>query len=83
MLHCSFGKISLTITSLILMMIALLWFLLQPNADINNYQSYYHHDNALPRDGAVKITFLGTSSLLFDDGETQLMIDGFVSRPPL
>ena len=83
MLHCSFGKISLTITSLILMMIALLWFLLQPNADIDNYQSYYHHDSAPLRDNTVKITFLGTTSLLFDDGETQLMIDGFISRPPL
>ncbi|MEB2302352.1 MBL fold metallo-hydrolase [Lysinibacillus xylanilyticus] len=33
--------------------------------------------------GEVKVTFLGTSSLLFDDGNTQLMIDGFISRPPL
>ena len=33
--------------------------------------------------GEVKVTFLGTSSLLFDDGNTQLMIDGFISRPSL
>lgn len=83
MLHYSFGKILLTITSFILMMVALLWFLLRPNADIDNYQSYYHHDSSRHRDGAVNITFLGTTSLLFDDGETQLMIDGFISRPPL
>lgn len=83
MLHYSFGKILLTITSFILMMVALLWFLLRPNADIDNYQSYYHHDSSHPHDGAVNITFLGTTSLLFDDGETQLMIDGFISRPPL
>lgn len=34
-----------------------------------------------PRDGSVRVTFLGTSTLLFDDGETQLMIDGFLTRP--
>jgi L-ascorbate metabolism protein UlaG (beta-lactamase superfamily) len=33
-------------------------------------------------DGTVKVTFLGTTTLLFDDGQTQLMIDGFLTRPP-
>lgn len=33
--------------------------------------------------GQVKATFFGTSTLLFDDGETQLLIDGFFSRPPV
>jgi L-ascorbate metabolism protein UlaG (beta-lactamase superfamily) len=32
-------------------------------------------------DGTVKVTFLGTTTLLFDDGQTQLMIDGFLTRP--
>ena len=31
----------------------------------------------------MKVTFLGTTTLLFDDGETQIMIDGFFSRPSL
>lgn len=30
---------------------------------------------------AVTATWLGVTSLLFDDGETQLLIDGFFSRP--
>ena len=34
------------------------------------------------RDGTIKATFLGTTTLLFDDGQTQLMIDGFLTRPP-
>lgn len=34
-----------------------------------------------PTGGAVKVTFLGTSTLLFDDGKTQFMIDGFLTRP--
>ena len=29
----------------------------------------------------VKVTFLGTTTLLFDDGETQIMTDGFFTRP--
>lgn len=30
---------------------------------------------------AVTVTWLGVTTLLFDDGETQLLIDGFFSRP--
>jgi L-ascorbate metabolism protein UlaG (beta-lactamase superfamily) len=37
------------------------------------------HDE-LPHDGAIRVTFLGATTLLFDDGVTQMMIDGFVSR---
>ncbi len=33
--------------------------------------------------GAVLVTWLGVTTLLFDDGETQLLIDGFFSRPTL
>lgn len=33
--------------------------------------------------GAVRVTWLGVATLLFDDGETQLLIDGFISRPTL
>jgi L-ascorbate metabolism protein UlaG (beta-lactamase superfamily) len=45
---------------------------------------------ALPRSGAapgrpsgVTVVFLGVSTLLFDDGDTALMTDGFFTRPPL
>ncbi|MFD8491883.1 MBL fold metallo-hydrolase [Amycolatopsis sp. NPDC059657] len=34
-----------------------------------------------PSDGTVRVTFLGVSTLLFDDGETAIMTDGFFSRP--
>jgi L-ascorbate metabolism protein UlaG (beta-lactamase superfamily) len=53
-------------------------------ANVEPFQSYYlEQENAEPADGAVKVTFLGTTSLLFDDGKTQLMIDGFFTRPTL
>ncbi|MEM0960932.1 MAG: MBL fold metallo-hydrolase [Bacteroidota bacterium] len=34
-----------------------------------------------PDSGAVRVTYLGTSTLLFDDGASRLMIDGFITRP--
>lgn len=60
----------------------LYWKYLTPSVNIDNYARYYlHADDAPPRRGAIKVTFLGTATLLFDDGETQLMTDGFLSRP--
>lgn len=58
---------------------------LTPSADIQQYKEYYTSNTTQKTlyQGEVKVTFLGTSSLLFDDGNTQLMIDGFISRPPL
>lgn len=32
--------------------------------------------------GSVTVTWFGVSMLLFDDGETQILVDGFISRPP-
>ena len=55
-----------------------------PPNDLDRYRNYFlKEDDAEPKDGSVKVTFLGTASLLFDDGETQLMIDGSFSRPSL
>ncbi len=34
-------------------------------------------------DGALSVRFSGTTTLLFDDGETRWMVDGWFSRPPL
>ena len=36
-----------------------------------------------PSIDAVTMTWLGVTTLLFDDGETQILIDGFFSRPTL
>jgi L-ascorbate metabolism protein UlaG (beta-lactamase superfamily) len=50
------------------------------SGDMDDYKAYYHDDTGKYADGGVKITFLGTSTLLIDDGETQLLTDGFLSR---
>ncbi len=53
-------------------------------SDLDQYRNYFlKQDDATPKNGAVKVTFLGVGTLLFDDGETQLMTDGFFSRPAL
>ena len=58
---------------------------LQPSANLNNFSSYFAapmHDSATSI-GQIKVTFFGTSTLLFDDGKSQIMVDGFFSRLPL
>jgi L-ascorbate metabolism protein UlaG (beta-lactamase superfamily) len=53
-------------------------------ADLEQYRNYFiEEEDAEPKNGSVKVTFLGAATLLFDDGDTQLMIDGFFSRPSL
>lgn len=58
---------------------------LKPSADLKNFTSLFvKNEQTTPiANGQVKVTFFGTSTLLFDDGETQLLVDGFFSRPPL
>ncbi|WP_244310448.1 MBL fold metallo-hydrolase [Leptospira noumeaensis] len=58
---------------------------LSPSGNLTNYDSYFPHHNGtdpIPK-GKVRATFLGTSSILLDDGETQILTDGFFSRPSI
>lgn len=53
-------------------------------ADLTAYRDYLiQPDDTPPKDGAVRVTFLGVTSLLFDDGETQLLIDACYTRPKM
>jgi L-ascorbate metabolism protein UlaG (beta-lactamase superfamily) len=56
---------------------------LRPPRTLAGYEAYYANDPRPPRNGAIKVTFLGTSTLLFEDDSTKLLVDGFISRPPL
>lgn len=51
--------------------------------DLNAYQDYVHRTDPYAEVARqkVNVTFLGTTTLYFDDGETRLMIDGFFTRP--
>jgi len=51
---------------------------------LETYRAYFTDPQAAPpawKAGQVKATFLGTTSLVFSDGETNLLIDGFFTRP--
>ncbi|HAA18222.1 MAG TPA: MBL fold metallo-hydrolase [Cytophagales bacterium] len=56
-----------------------------PSVDMNQYQDEYTSQtqfapNSLPTHDSVKVTYLGVSTLLIDDGTTQILIDGWFSR---
>jgi L-ascorbate metabolism protein UlaG (beta-lactamase superfamily) len=48
--------------------------------DIAQYADRFDVPGAV---GELSVTFVGVSSLLFDDGEHAILTDGFFSRPPL
>lgn len=52
----------------------------RPSIDEIDWQPYPFVEPSLD---AVTVTWLGVTTLLFDDGETQILIDGFFSRPTL
>jgi len=55
---------------------------LSPSGEIRDYAAYYTDDKASPSGHQVKVSFFGVSTLLFDDGETQILIDGFFPGLP-
>lgn len=57
----------------------------KPSANLNDFAPYFipSFTDTAHRNNSLKVTFFGTSTLLFDDGQTQLIIDGFFSRPPV
>jgi L-ascorbate metabolism protein UlaG (beta-lactamase superfamily) len=60
-------------------LLALLWRD-RPSLDDIDWSPYPAFEGAT---GAVTATWLGVTTVLFDDGETQILIDGFFSRPTL
>ena len=53
---------------------------LSQRPDINAYNSFKTFSKA-GRDAELRTTFLGVSTLLFEDGETAILMDGFFTRP--
>lgn len=75
-------KILIVLTVLVAAAVGGVLYMASPSGDIEEYAKYYIDDTSSPANGKVKITFFGVSTLLFDDGETQFLIDGFFTRPP-
>ena len=54
------------------------------SATIERYSNYYLASTSNdPTNGAVKVTFYGTTMFLLDDGATQLLFDAFITRPSI
>lgn len=52
---------------------------LTPSGDVADYAEYLVDDQRALRLGEVRVTFLGTTTLLVDDGTTQLLFDAFIT----
>lgn len=54
-----------------------------PSGDIDDFSAYFHNDTTALKANEFAITYFGVSTLLFEDGNTKFMIDGFLTRPPV
>lgn len=72
-----FVRIALLVTAVIAAFGGWLYFAANRHSDVAPFATL----SPAPARSNVRVTFLGVSTLLFDDGETQIMTDGFFSRP--
>ena len=76
-------RILLGLAMLLFIFILFIFIRTRPSGNINNYKNYFINDTGQLKENQVKVTFFGVSTLLFDDGETQILLDGFFSRPSI
>ncbi len=55
-----------------------LLYLLQPAGKLEQFSAWQYSTKTLSAN--LKVHYFGVSTLLFDDGENQILIDGFFSR---
>ncbi|MCS7475823.1 MBL fold metallo-hydrolase [Umezawaea endophytica] len=56
---------------------------LKPSGTVSRYAEHLVDDDRDLRAGEVRVTFLGTTTLLVDDGVTQVLFDAFITDVPL
>ncbi len=76
------GIAALSVTGIALVLGVLAWWLWESRETLDTVPIDPVARRVPPVD-ALTATWFGTSTLLFDDGETQILVDGFVSRPSL
>ncbi|MGM0564120.1 MAG: MBL fold metallo-hydrolase [Pseudomonadota bacterium] len=72
-----------TLAVLVLLVIAVLTWLNHDRPDVAALLPAAPEATADDGENGLNITFLGTSTVLLDDGETQLLTDGYFTRPGL
>jgi len=70
---------ALAVGLLAVMVALLLWRMWQVRGDISDI-GWESSTVAADADGSVTATWLGTTTLLFDDGDTQILVDGSFTR---
>lgn len=86
----------LVIVSLAALLLVVAWLVgCGPSADLRRYDDVFARPGHGPfvvqpsqadsttEDSTLTVTYFGTSTLLFDDGVSQVLIDGYLSRPGL
>lgn len=63
------------------LIVALIW-LLRPSGDLAEFDAFVVDDGRELDDSQVRVTFLGTTTFVVDDGSTQLLFDAFLSPAP-
>ncbi len=61
----------------------LIRFVILAHADLKPYRHLFIDQADMATPGEVRVTFAGVSTLLISDGETNLMVDGFFTRPDI
>ena len=71
--------ILLSLVIVLLLIEGALAYLLQPSGKLSDFQNWQPQSSS-SRAG-LNVKFFGVSTLLLDDGQDQILIDGFFSRP--
>ncbi len=58
-----------------------LTWLLNSRPDMSAFEPYFEAADTTPQPGSVQVRFFGTTAMLISDGTTNLMIDGWFTRP--
>lgn len=61
----------------------ILIYLLKPAGKIEDFRKWQYQPTSALANSSLNVKFFGVSTLLFDDGQDQILIDGFFSRPML
>ena len=73
--------IAVSLISMFIVLIAVIIYLFQPSGKVTDFKAWQSNVDA-PHQG-LTVRFFGVSTLLFDDGQDQILIDGFFTRPDL
>jgi L-ascorbate metabolism protein UlaG (beta-lactamase superfamily) len=76
-------RLALAALAVVVFALAALAYAWNDRPNLADYPAYRPPPADAGTQRRMTVTFLGVSTLLFDDGETALMTDGFFSRPPL